>query len=243
MPRKLSTANPRKPQDHPAKDNNQPDQDIVNLTQSTPSQPKDPPPEQAAKAVAMLKRKVTIRKVADATGLTPWKVWLLKKANGLAKTRDGSSDSGQPETRPPDASSLGDAQLRAYQRQLKRLKVPERAQVYEEIIRGKVDGRTAYARLKALQRVEELEGIVTARDRGQQPAAEPPRAFAFILPPGSDVRLTPPDVVVEAKSRQLPPAAEPGKSNADADLPDLVPDNKYYVRYGGSDDGGQEEEG
>ncbi len=61
----------------------------------------------------------------------------------------------------------------------------ERVRLYAAIARGEV--KAAYSQLKALQRMEELEGIVTAREskEEQQQVQQPPALFQ--LPAGTQV--------------------------------------------------------
>jgi len=117
-------------------------------------------PEQKADALSLLAQepRPTFTEVAREVG-----------ANRHAIRR--LFQNARPDLEAGEKDSVSDRVLAAYVREFKRISPEERAGVYADIIRGKVDARTAYSRLKALQRVEELEGIVTAKERKEDAAA------------------------------------------------------------------------
>jgi hypothetical protein len=92
--------------------------------------------------------------------------------------------------------------LQEYRRRLpKALPIAERVAIYARIAR-KAD-RNPFAAQRALQRIEELEGIVTKREqRGAEEPQAPPGPM-FVLPPGSRV------AIAIAPDRDTPPHPDP----------------------------------
>lgn len=61
-----------------------------------------------------------------------------------------------------------DRKLRAYGRRLgKRLPIPERVDIYAEIARASLSDVTGGEKLRALERIDALDGIVTRREQGE----------------------------------------------------------------------------
>lgn len=79
---------------------------------------------------------------------------------------------------------LADKRIRSYQRQIgKALPIAERVRVYAEIVKGEAEPKGAFSQLSALKRVEELEGIVTAKERRESADNSVPQLPAmFSLP-------------------------------------------------------------
>src|SRR5215831_14071651 len=83
-----------------------------------------------------------------------------------------------------------ESKLKAYQRRFKeRLPIDERVRLYEEIARQ--DGNL-FARFKALQRVDALDGIITAGERlkVKRHRENTEHVPIFQLPPGAYVAVT-----------------------------------------------------
>lgn len=67
--------------------------------------------------------------------------------------------------------------LRYYGKRLsKELPLKERVKAYAELARGNIDAKRAFSALKALQRIEELEGIVTKKEQKEAESREAPVA-------------------------------------------------------------------
>jgi hypothetical protein len=67
--------------------------------------------------------------------------------------------------------------LKEYSRRLvKSLPISRRVKVYTEIAKGDIDAKRAFSALKALQRIEELEGIVTKKEQKEAESKEAPQA-------------------------------------------------------------------
>lgn len=61
---------------------------------------------------------------------------------------------------------LGDKRIRSFQRQIgKELPVRERVMIYADVARGVGDPKSSFSKIAALKRLEELEGVVTAKER------------------------------------------------------------------------------
>lgn len=82
-----------------------------------------------------------------------------------------------------DTGTLANHRLRTYERRLgKRLPVKERVEVYAAVARGQVEGSRAADRLRALERIEALEGIVTAREQRESESNQVHVGPLFVLP-------------------------------------------------------------
>lgn len=84
---------------------------------------------------------------------------------------------------------LATRRLKSFQTQLgKALPVKERVRKYAEVVRGEVDAKGAFSVLSALKRVEELEGIVTAKERRETADNQAPKLPAmFVLPENAQI--------------------------------------------------------
>ncbi len=110
-----------------------------------------------------------------------------------------------------DVTEAGD-KLQAYQRLFqKRLPIDERVRLYEEIARQ--DGNL-FARFKALQRVDAIDGIITDGERlkVERQREERPATPMFILPPGTSVNVT---VHQQHEARNI--TAEPAADSSNTD--------------------------
>ena len=90
-----------------------------------------------------------------------------------------------------ETGALASVRLRSYERRLgKRLPVSERVGIYASVARGDVEGSRAADRLRALERIEALEGIVTAREQRESESNQVNVGPLFVLPvaaaPGVD---------------------------------------------------------
>jgi hypothetical protein len=104
--------------------------------------------------------------------------------------------------------------LQEYQRRFKeRLPIDERVRLYEEIARQ--DGNL-FARFKALQRVDAIDGIVTEGERLRIPRDREPREPApmFILPEGAHVQVT---INQQNNVLQAPPEATEIERESESD--------------------------
>jgi len=89
----------------------------------------------------------------------------------------------------PDLAEI-DAKLEEYGRLVhERLPIRDRVELYERIAR-KAD-HNPFAAMRALERVDDLDGILTTKDRQKERREEPPSAPMFILPPGSTISTAP----------------------------------------------------
>lgn len=99
-----------------------------------------------------------------------------------------------------------DESTEQYGRRLaKRLPMSKRVRLWAELAEGGVDPKIAFSQKAALQRVEELIGHVTEKEKRQSDAnKQGPVGPLIILPPGSAIMFAPPQVVVDADNRALP---------------------------------------
>ena len=82
-----------------------------------------------------------------------------------------------------ETGSLAALRIRGYERRLgKRLPVKERVDVYAAVVRGQYEGTRAADRLRALERIEALEGIVTAREQRESESNQVHVGPLFVLP-------------------------------------------------------------
>jgi hypothetical protein len=83
----------------------------------------------------------------------------------------------------PDLEAV-EEKLAEYRRLLhERLPVSERVERYVEIARGKAN---PFAAMRALERIDRLDGIEVDETEDREPAVHQP---LFVLPPGSELRL------------------------------------------------------
>ena len=82
-----------------------------------------------------------------------------------------------------ETGSLANLRIKAYERRLgKRLPVRDRVEVYAAVVRGQYEGTRAADRLRALERIEALEGIVTAREQRESESNQVHVGPLFVLP-------------------------------------------------------------
>jgi uncharacterized protein (UPF0261 family) len=82
----------------------------------------------------------------------------------------------------------------------KRLSVADRAMIYEKIARGDANAKSAFSQAAVLKRIEELEGIVTAKEKREvtentQPTLPP----MFVLPSDTNVDI---GVAIKVRARK-----------------------------------------
>lgn len=81
-----------------------------------------------------------------------------------------------------EGETIADRALREYGSRLhRRLPFKTRVRLYSDIARGKIDAKRAFSALKSLQRVEELEGIVTRREQKEAEGREAPKAPSAVF--------------------------------------------------------------
>lgn len=72
----------------------------------------------------------------------------------------------------------------------KRLSVTDRAMVYETLVRGTCNPKAGFVQKAALQRIEELEGIVTAKEKREVSDTGPVQPqIGFVLPGDTNVDI------------------------------------------------------
>lgn len=94
-----------------------------------------------------------------------------------------------------------------YQRRfIKELPPSERVKLYGQLARGNIDAKRAFSSLKALQRVEELEGIVTKKEQKEADSHSAPlvNGPVFVIQGASIQVGSTPQVVVEARLKDVP---------------------------------------
>jgi transposase len=86
----------------------------------------------------------------------------------------------------PDVAEV-DAKLTEYQTLLrKRLPIKDRVELYDKIAR-KADSNP-FAAMRALERADELDGIITAKDQAREQESAPQQAM-FVLPGDAKIQL------------------------------------------------------
>jgi hypothetical protein len=120
--------------------------------------------------------------ISAATGVSRPSVYRIKaETEQRADTQDVSDTTSTPEAEGQEAESTV-----AYGRRLaKRLPMAKRVELWAQLAQGKVDPRIAFAQKAALQRIEEIIGHVTAKEKGESEASKVPVAGIFILPGGA----------------------------------------------------------
>jgi len=89
----------------------------------------------------------------------------------------------------PDLAEI-DARLEEYGRLVReRLPIRDRVELYGRIAR-KAD-HNPFAAMRALERVDDLDGVLTAKDRQKERREESSPAPLFILPSGSTISIEP----------------------------------------------------
>lgn len=82
-----------------------------------------------------------------------------------------------------DSGSLALVRQKSYERRLgKRLPVSDRVKIYASVARGEAAGAKASDQLRALERIEALEGIVTAREQRESESNQVHVGPLFVLP-------------------------------------------------------------
>lgn len=99
------------------------------------------------------------------------------------------------------ASKMGaspDRKLRQYSRRVsKRLPIPRRVELYAELAEVEIeDSRLAAVRLRALERMDSLEGIVTAREQRESESNQVAVSAMFVIGSSSAPDVAPIDVDV-----------------------------------------------
>lgn len=82
-------------------------------------------------------------------------------------------------------NDLADRRLRAFQRQIgKELPMRDRVMIYGTIARGEANPKAAFSQAAVLKRIEELEGIVTAKEKRESADNQqmPKLPAMFVLP-------------------------------------------------------------
>lgn len=108
--------------------------------------------------------------------------------------------------------------MRFYEKRLsKEMPLTKRVRMYAQLASGEIDAKRAYSALKALQRIEELEGIVTKKEQKEAESRDAPVAPGPVfviqgaqISVGADmnpqgIKRASADVVVALPSTELEP--------------------------------------
>jgi hypothetical protein len=93
----------------------------------------------------------------------------------------------------------------------------ERVKLYAAIARGEIDAKRAFSSLKSLQRVEELEGIVTKKEQKEAESKEAPQANGpvFVIQGATiNVGLTDTKVIAPIDAIDVTPVPASGDESA-----------------------------
>jgi len=107
----------------------------------------------------------------------------------------------------PDVQEV-EGKLELYGRLLrKKLPIKDRVELYDRIARKAESD--PFAAMRALERADELDGILTAKDKSREAETPRPQQPMFIMPPGANVQVNvwnrPEERTVEAPAIDVTP--------------------------------------